>query len=235
MDASGNSSTCVFHSGAPVRALTACIHECRSLIYAVCPSGEMMMAGSYAVIGFIGPVDAAALGIQRIDRPVGAADKKPSAVNCGRAERGGYAWKSEGPFQLELGDILTGKSGGFGRLKAAIRCIDAPGVPRSCAFRKSGRTGAMGGLRNRFGALGPQVFRHASAVGGAESCTDGAHFPGLEGGENRLPGQAAEGGRAGRIGRSVAVTGGAQPLKNRRSILSVYRGARKQSKYKNPS
>ena len=75
------------------------------------------------------PVDAAGLGVERIHERVLAANEQPAAGNSGLCIRVHGIRECEGPFQLQLGNVVFLEPRTLTGLEAGILDIRAPSVP----------------------------------------------------------------------------------------------------------
>src|SRR6516225_8422727 len=139
--------------------------------------------GPYLAFGAERPIGAAGAGVQRVDSAVGAAEVEAAAYGGdlrGDADRIG---KSECPLDLKLGNILSTEPGGSGRLKAAVRRIDAPSVPPVEIGERGSPGGATTVTRGSGGRRGTRrkKIRDRLAFGGGELCPFALHGAGFQG------------------------------------------------------
>src|SRR5579863_9902245 len=75
------------------------------------------------------------MGVERIDDAIGVADEDAPTENSRCSLRRRYTWKSEGPFEFELGRGLAGQPRSLRTLEARVRRI-GPTVPRGAVWMR---------------------------------------------------------------------------------------------------
>ena len=181
-----------------------------------------------------GPRNAAARCVERIDRPVLAADVQPPTGDGGLCPRRSGVRKSECPFELQPRHLGGGQTRLRGRLKVCVLRRGSPPVPeRACGeIGKRRRTRASSGGRAGDGPAersAREVFGHRAALGTAQRQTLIAHRSARERVDDclgRAPAERLHGGRARIVGM---VTGGASGSKQRRGIARSIRLTRERA------
>jgi len=126
-----------------------------------------------------GPLDAAALRTQSMDRAAGAAHEKLAIEECGKREGVDVALVPESPLQLESLHLIDAQSCDFGRHEAGVIALGTPTVPdefgpvvdRDSAIFAEGIRRQCG-----FSALRPEKLRHRLTLFARQRVSDLHHW-----------------------------------------------------------
>jgi hypothetical protein len=138
----------------------------------------------------VGPIDATAARVQRINEAGIAAHKNASARDRRLAVSMNAVRKSESPLQLQLRDVACGKAGGFRGLETGIGDIDAPAVLCGAGAPERPAT---------------QINRNQTLFSIAQAFHLHGHRPARESRQNRLRCHLHKGLLAGRLRRFIGI------------------------------
>ena len=106
--------------------------------------------GAHRAFRLIRPVDAAGIGVERIDVADVGGDEHAAGNDRGRAEGGEAVRIAERPFHFQIRDVARGESRGCGGLEARVGGTVAPAVP-------FGAGGGIGERRIRRAVIGHRL------------------------------------------------------------------------------
>jgi hypothetical protein len=161
----------------------------------------------------VGPIDATAARVQRINEAGIAAHKNATARDRRLAVSMNAVRKSESPLQLQLRDVACGKAGGFRGLETGIGDIDAPAVLCGAGERISEIGTRRTMIRHRLSVSGlgaperpaTQINRNQALFSIAQAFHLHGHRPARESRQNRLRCHLHKGLLAGRLRRFIGI------------------------------